>query len=249
MTKTCAKCGIPKDLEDFNRNKKLRDGRHSYCKSCVSAGRKQFPSHRVGSIENFIRTHWHSVNQRTVNGRWKLDARAHRSYQAKGVKLEMTLEEFTSFCQLNWPKIEALRAAGQKPSLDRKNSDGHYSIDNLQIISLRENILKRRNVKMAPDLVHQLQTRAAAGEPTRELAHAFGISPVTVRAIKRGYLWKDDLLPISCLPGTAPRKLGFEKAREIRSLLPTRSINSLAKDYGVSWQTIKAIADGKVYRE
>jgi hypothetical protein len=35
--KRCARCGVERELADFNRSPKNRDGRHSYCRECQRA--------------------------------------------------------------------------------------------------------------------------------------------------------------------------------------------------------------------
>lgn len=42
MTKKCASCGIEKDISEFHRNAKNRDGLHSYCKTCNVLKAKEF---------------------------------------------------------------------------------------------------------------------------------------------------------------------------------------------------------------
>ena len=36
VTKVCSKCGRELPISDFSKNKKSKDGHHSYCKSCHS---------------------------------------------------------------------------------------------------------------------------------------------------------------------------------------------------------------------
>lgn len=40
MDKTCTKCSTPKDLDQYPRNRASKDGRHSYCKTCMNAQKK-----------------------------------------------------------------------------------------------------------------------------------------------------------------------------------------------------------------
>lgn len=39
--KTCIKCGETRSLDDFNKNKRAKDKRHSYCRDCCNAVGKQ----------------------------------------------------------------------------------------------------------------------------------------------------------------------------------------------------------------
>lgn len=47
MRKTCRSCGVEKPVEEFNKNRAMRDGLNSYCKPChrasVSAYKKANP--------------------------------------------------------------------------------------------------------------------------------------------------------------------------------------------------------------
>lgn len=91
----------------------------------------------------FTTHRWNSINQRTINGshpRW--DDRCHRSYLERGIRLEMTREEFKAFCLANKDLIEGMYKEGKVPSLDRIDGDGHYSINNIQIISMSDNCRK-----------------------------------------------------------------------------------------------------------
>lgn len=42
MTKKCACCGIEKDITEFHKNSRNKDGLHSYCKACNALKAKEF---------------------------------------------------------------------------------------------------------------------------------------------------------------------------------------------------------------
>ena len=52
--KTCAKCKVTKDLEDFYRQKSSPDGHGSYCKECNKASAKEWKSHNSHPPSNSL---------------------------------------------------------------------------------------------------------------------------------------------------------------------------------------------------
>lgn len=94
---------------------------------------------------------WATINQRTVNGRYVNNLsvilnRQQQSYYTKGIRIEVTKEEFFQFCANNETKVLEIMARGEKASIDRIDDDGHYSLDNMQVISLTENRRKSHPV-------------------------------------------------------------------------------------------------------
>lgn len=62
MNKQCTKCGIVKDLSEFHRSKKEKDGRVDRCKVCHSEYRKQ---HHIENKErnSSMRKKWEELNR------------------------------------------------------------------------------------------------------------------------------------------------------------------------------------------
>lgn len=54
MTKKCACCGIEKDVSEFHKNSRNKDGLHSYCKQCNAIKAKKFNATLKGK-ENVIK--------------------------------------------------------------------------------------------------------------------------------------------------------------------------------------------------
>lgn len=105
------------------------------------------PSRRRGTVEYFCATTWSSINQRTVNGShpsWNHPEISR--YLKKGIRLEMTHQEWKIFCSCYGWLIDVIYKAGETPSIERKNPEGPYSLDNIEIITLTENIKRQHGV-------------------------------------------------------------------------------------------------------
>lgn len=102
--KTCRRCGDEKNVTEFHRATRNPDGRHRWCKSCVSAHskiRKATPKYR--------------------HGYYKANARK------RGLEFDLTLEDFEYF----W-KQPCVYCGGeiQTIGLDRIDNDVGYTREN-----------------------------------------------------------------------------------------------------------------------
>jgi len=68
QTKTCFKCGQDKPLEEFPKNKRLRDGHENKCKKCVTARAKQLRELRMKKAKRKD-DHHPSPHRRNAAGR------------------------------------------------------------------------------------------------------------------------------------------------------------------------------------
>lgn len=138
--KICSRCQQKKAYKTFYKDTTRRDGLSNTCKACKNS----MPSMRRGTVAYFVKQSWHCLNKRTVNGRYPdLDNPKNASYFENGIRLEMTREDFKAFCKSHKATISKLYKQGKTPSVDRIDSHKHYSIDNIQIISLDENIRRK----------------------------------------------------------------------------------------------------------
>jgi len=97
---------------------------------------------------------WNGLNCRTTNGKYAdkpyiRNNKCFRIYLRKGVELRMTKPEFMQFCYDNKNTIESMIASAKgerrlRPSIDRIDSSGHYSIDNIRIVTVHDNVSKPR---------------------------------------------------------------------------------------------------------
>jgi hypothetical protein len=153
-TKVCSKCGIEKSVAQFGLRSNRKSGRTSWCNECrrlrAAAYRRSNPGavRRIrqaykNTVAGFTTRSWGSLNARTINGsRPNWEERSCRYYLRQGVRLEMTREELCAFITANWSIVQEMLAAGQRPSVDRINSEGPYSPDNIQMIPLADNCRK-----------------------------------------------------------------------------------------------------------
>lgn len=98
------------------------------------------PSRLKGTLAYFKRTRWKHLNTRCKNGAYPDKTRSHYK---KGILLKMTKLQFYKFCDENHQKIINLYIEGKTPSLDRIDSSKHYSLNNIQILELNENVRKK----------------------------------------------------------------------------------------------------------
>lgn len=90
-------------------------------------------------FKRFVRTTWGNIQLHTVNGVGKAKANKAAVYLRKGIRVEMTKQEFYTWCEGQRDVILNMFTLHDKPSLDRIDSCGHYSLDNIRIIPFREN--------------------------------------------------------------------------------------------------------------
>lgn len=91
---------------------------------------------------------WSSINQRTVNGLYSGNLSVttnpqQSSYLKNGVRLEITQDKFYRFIESNSDLIVSIYNSGDKPSVDRVDNDKDYTLDNIRVVALSENIAKR----------------------------------------------------------------------------------------------------------
>ena len=102
----------------------------------------------VRYFSHFKSKRWSELNKRTINGKApSCSPKIVRDYLSKGIRLELTREQFDSWCNENRDIILGLYKSGEVPSIDRINSKGHYSSSNMRIISLKENTRAGREAR------------------------------------------------------------------------------------------------------
>lgn len=113
---------------------------------------KEQPTRKYGTIQYFKYRIWNSLNERTVNGKypnWNKPTNV-TYYLGKGIRLELSKEELYKWIDDNWPVFLSIMESGEKPSIDRIDSDKNYELSNIQVIPLRKNS-KKAGLKTGKD--------------------------------------------------------------------------------------------------
>ena len=104
--KTCTRCGEEKPLDEYHRNKALRDGRQAYCKSCVKAYRAEWRERpEVQAQQAEYKAEYYSQNRdailaRQAEHRARPEVQAHQAeYYAEN--RDAILARRAEYCQAN----------------------------------------------------------------------------------------------------------------------------------------------------
>lgn len=108
-----------------------------------------FKNYKTAEVRKWAIGKWCAINQRTINGAYSHEGsvapnRQQASYIAKGVRIDMTFDEWHSYCFSHEQEILAMLKAGQRPSVDRLDETKGYQLDNIQVIPLISNMRKGR---------------------------------------------------------------------------------------------------------
>lgn len=88
-----------------------------------------------------IKSVWTNINIRAANGLYRKERSDNKNNVYENINILFTRKEFKDWCFLNKDVILSLK----RPSIDRINNKGHYSLDNIRFIELCENI-RRKNL-------------------------------------------------------------------------------------------------------
>ena len=137
--KRCSKCKIFKELDQFNKDSSKADGFNWWCRECSRQNSKEFRA-TLKKIKP-----WHNSFS---NARKRCNNIKHNSYlyyDERGIKFLITEGEVKKL----WFRDKGYLL--KRPSIDRKDNDGHYTYENCQFIELSENSKKsninRKNKK------------------------------------------------------------------------------------------------------
>ena len=131
--KTCSKCKISKELDDFYKKKQSLDGYDFWCKDCWR-NKKQTKRTRKTNYPDLIPSY--QFNQLWSN---TLKRSALKKLEHTITKEEL-YEKVLEFCQNN--KHSWLPKDPFKPSIDRINPSEGYTKSNVKVIWLIENYCK-----------------------------------------------------------------------------------------------------------
>lgn len=187
--KKCSKCGEFKSLSEFYKNRTTKDKFDYYCKSCVNKSRKT----KSGLITRIYDSQKSSSKLRGQNP---------PDYDKKTfikwiLKQPMFEKLFINWKDSNYDKM-------LRPSIDRKKDNLSYTIDNIQLMTWKENDDKanddkrsgKLHIKHKPVIQYDKKgNKIAEYISTREANRMTGIYHIsaTCRGVRKtagGYKWK-----------------------------------------------------------
>lgn len=110
-------------------------------------------------IKNFIRRSWYNLQRRVINGtrpEWNNPGIV-RDYLGKNITLKVSRKEFAEWCWEREAIIRNILAQKISPSIDRLDSNDHYTLANMQIISFNEN-RKKACMKRSERIARAIKT-------------------------------------------------------------------------------------------
>lgn len=173
-TKKCSNCKIRKTFQAFYCCKHTLDGLQSQCKSCIKASSKRFQKNNKDIIYKrrkiFDRgypwvEHYYGLRKRCNNTKHP----DYKRYGGKGVRAIITKKEVKYL----WFRDKAYTM--DKPSIDRKRSQGNYTLKNCQFIEMLENSKKGSQLTIKPIIQYNLNgCRLQVWESIREALRGIG---------------------------------------------------------------------------
>lgn len=128
MNKKCRACG--KQGVDFKKNNRLKDGFDSICKECYRKNNRAYSAK------------WQQTPRGKAIHTWNgIVYRCKKDNSYKQVKVLMTREQFLAWAI---PRYEAWLNTEGTASIDRIDTNGHYELTNIQMISMKENNSKKK---------------------------------------------------------------------------------------------------------
>jgi hypothetical protein len=140
--KKCTKCGEFKSLNEFYKEKLRKDGLRNDCKICNNKAKKDYFKTKGGLI-SMIYSHQrsHSISK----------GRVLPNYSNQELRNWLFGQEKFHEMYDNWVKSGYLKDL--KPSIDRKNNNKPYTIDNIQLMTWDENNKKGYNDMRRGDIL------------------------------------------------------------------------------------------------
>lgn len=148
--KICKVCGVEKELEEFHKMSKAKDGHHSMCKCCRAEYDKRFREKRkkysaeLGYVQSYYLT-WRDKDPRKV-----LYNSAKKRAKERGIDFSIVLDDVVipDVCPIFGvpltTKTDGSHSAAKasSASLDRIDSTLGYIKGNVAVISYKANVIK-----------------------------------------------------------------------------------------------------------
>ena len=133
--KTCIDCSVTKDLSAFSKH---NIGTRPECKTCEKARRDKRRAEDLFLAT--VNSMADGILKRTIHA---IDSPKNRIYKERGIKSEIGSSR--AVVRANLIKhfaddITRILRNGEKPSVDRIDNYGNYSVENIQIVTLSENL-------------------------------------------------------------------------------------------------------------
>lgn len=153
--KKCFKCKENKDLTEFYHHPSTKDGRLNKCKECTKSDVRSNYSLRIEQYREYDKKRQRKDIRRIYSHRYnQIRARvggfASRRYKVEGTEM-LTREEFDKWCEENQHIFDRLYSVWEEnnfsrtfaPSIDRVDSNGGYTLNNMQWLSFSDNAAKK----------------------------------------------------------------------------------------------------------
>lgn len=137
ITKVCTKCKVELSLDKFGTHKKTKSGIDSWCRKCHST--ESVKSHKVRrkTITGYLRSRIWGSRREAIN---------------RGIYFNLTLDDLVELyavqnarCALSNEPMTFITEQGQvltNISIDRIDSNGDYTKDNIQLVCYIVNAMK-----------------------------------------------------------------------------------------------------------
>lgn len=144
MEKRCRKCNLIKSLDQYHKNKNIKDGYHTICKICNN---KQANIWVKNNHEKVILM----KKERRKDIKYSLLESAKTRSLKKNITFDISINDIIvpEYCPaLNIKLIKSTnRLSSNSPSIDRINPNKGYTKDNIQILSFKANAMKNNASK------------------------------------------------------------------------------------------------------
>jgi hypothetical protein len=158
--KRCKSCLIEKNYSEYYKQKETKDGYRTYCKQCYCVFQKKWGKGHDKERKKLHRKKQKcsSYNARKLRMYFLMLGRAKRNYGSyRYIQCfinRFTFEQFiesSSYAVIyqNW--LESGFKKHLTPSIDRLNPSKHYTVDNIRVCTLRENVSRRGVLKLQAD--------------------------------------------------------------------------------------------------